>query len=494
MVAARTADTITKPQCEVVVIDRDISRRQFMRKLRELEEYRIIFYVENRPGFTHGTDAMITEAAAMQEFQGGRLYHQQAFVEGDLDADAMEIINRGLEQQLFKDTTRIAQWIETVNELSKFEQYGLKRLCLVVVHALHHVEWLLSFLNRGPKRPAGFVFSGSTLMLTDTRFHEATRKTRKVIRFALKYEIPLLAMCYGMHLLSLEAFEQCVDWMTVPKGMTVAAESHVLREKDSNDCTTGLTPGQRLMDYGAKRINRLPHAKDDPVMNQVVRAYGQEVHFQALFAEYRALAALEEDERDKYPRTQAGKDFHCEGVKAKVRECGIPFEAILAYSRRLFWEETPTTRPKRRSPDVEQIIVEVMKAGPVAYGTQLHPEYPPELLYAMTFMPFVLNWFQQEKQNVDLIRRRLLQLINDESRSKYTAGEKIGFNWGKRVLGPNFAEYLFESERVTEDQKDAIIVDLDNERKKRKPPQGAPPAGDDSGTRTRPSARGRKAA
>ncbi len=411
-----SSNLLNVPVCDVVVVPKDIvDRAAFGNLLRAADPSRTILYVENRPSFS-GSIARTVETALANALATRTLPHDLKL--DGIDPATVQMIQEGLKQGAFDDTHRIATWIGRVNQLTDL---GLK---LVVVHSRHHSAWLLDFVKRSKTPFAGFIFSGSAYMLSAEKDTAMVRDIRALMRICLDRQIPMLGICFGMHVLALEAFGVCVDYLTVPEGMTALQ----LDPSDPDKCTyvTGLTPGQRLMVYGLQRIRRRSAGHGDPIINLAREVDGGEIHSQGL---------LYPDER-------------------------LPLNAILATSRRLWFRKPPKGKEKRSTADFEQKVIEVIKTGSVAYGTQLHPELPPLLLWVLTFLPFIADELREEGYDIELIRSQLWNSL--DTSHDYFAGQRFGYNFIKRVLAPHLIERYFAEGIISETQRDDLIARLKN--------------------------------
>ncbi len=293
-----------------------------------------------------------------------------------------KMMEEGVTNGWFRDTTRIAEWIGAINAYADFPSMRAAPLELVIAHGESHIYDLLKQVAEGGLRPAGVILSGSTKMLSDVLDTPVIKATLALVRYCLDQDIPTLGICFGFHLMAYARYGALAEYITVPSGMGV--EFH-----QRHGMFSPVTAGARRTVYGCPRILR---AQEHPVMNQVDRILALEVHSQYLWP--------------GHPR--------------------IPATAVLAKSKRLF-------RPGQQAPGsrtVVQEMIEVLSCGPWAVGTQLHPELTPELLLIVTYFPEIVAMLESEGQSLDLIRKE----VKDYPGGTYFAGQRVGYNWVKRVV------------------------------------------------------------
>jgi len=324
----------------------------------------------------------------------------------DPDADALStLLEDGVGRGLFRDTTKVAEWIGAVNHFAGWENAGVEPMELVVTHAENHIETLIRRIIAQRIRPAGIILSGSPKMLTQVRGTRVIRQTLLLVDHALRRQIPILGICFGFHLLMYARYRAMVRWLRVPED--AGAEFHPALGEFSE--WTNL-PDNRRMVYGSRRVHRIRH---HPVLNQVDRVLGLMVHSQHLWPDHSR----------------------------------IPQDAVLAVSHRYFREN----RWMRAEDQIRQTVLQVVEAGPVAIGTQLHPELTPELLLALTYVPAYADALTREGYRLDLVRCELKRYPKG-----HFAGKRIGYNWVKRIMAPAFIERLCKNGRIPAEQAEML--------------------------------------
>lgn len=343
------------------------------------------------------------------------------------DPDLRKMIEEGLANGHFKDTTRIGEMIDSLNRFATFEDVGMDPLEFNISYADPYIFELWDMIAQKGLHPAGIVLSGSPKMLTKAIFNDLyTDKLIDLIEYCLAAKIPLFGICYGYQALIYGAYGVLPEYHRIPKGMyykVMTRVERILRKTKSRrkrkskkdyierqvEHLLRVTPQKKQMHYGAAHVRSLDGVRD-PLLQNALRLTGLELHSQG------------------YPLS------YTEGPDPK-----IPLEAVLAIS-------TWTFRPKRNSPPEEEYlekIIEVIKCGDVACGTQLHPELTPQLLLAFTYIKedFLINVEGISIKHIKLIRKHLKDYIEREesSQGRQSAGYQFLFNWGKY---PMLSDYL----------------------------------------------------
>ncbi|OGH64554.1 MAG: hypothetical protein A3J66_01675 [Candidatus Magasanikbacteria bacterium RIFCSPHIGHO2_02_FULL_47_14] len=353
-----------------------------------------VLYVDNRPGDgVHSYHRKIRETHALvRDIEGGVIPEDLPLSE--VPEDLRKIMSRGLRAGLFKDTTRIAEWVSAINGYANFEQVVIEPLELVLVHAETEIDELVRVVVEKGAVPAGIIFSGSPKMLGEVLDTSVIQQTLRLAQHCLNKDVPLFGICFGFHLLAYAAYGALAEYITVPEGMGV--EFHHGRSLFSP-----VTPGMRRMVYGCPRIRRVEsHSRAHPLMNQVDRILALEVHSQHLWPGHPL----------------------------------IPLQAILATSSRFYRR----SRNSKAETTYTEKVVEVLKFGPWAYGSQLHPELTPELLLVLSYFSDLVEWLEHEQQDVELIRAQLRAYPS----KTYFAGQRVGYNWVKRVMAVRYIMLL----------------------------------------------------
>ena len=314
------------------------------------------------------------------------------------------LLQFGLTHRTFRDTAMLARWLGEVNHYANFKTVGLEPYTLVVVNSESHLSEARARIRESGRPIAGAVFGGSPKMLSEPEVHQqpVIVETIDYLRQdLLRQQTPVLGICFGGHLLGKAAFDVFPEWMTVPEDPP-GIGYELLQNLGTNGEVMAATPGEKLMVYGSRKIKRLQR---HPLLDHVDGVPGLMVHSQYFFP----------------------------------GQPGIPTEAILAVSRRLFLRH-PEHRKARRMTVMS--IVQAMRAGRFAYGTQLHPELTPELLYFLTFVPQIAAALKAEGQDLDLIRAGLVahpraRIVRDGEVVYRYGGQRVGYNWCKRILAPH---------------------------------------------------------
>jgi len=355
--------------------------RDRLAKREQLYYPHSLLYIDMRPGREH-------------LYQGKLQALQHRLNQGKLEISAEDkqllstLLSEGLSTDWFLDTKVVSVWLGAMNYYANFSDFDLPPLELVVAHAESHISSILQQLEQ--IRPAGIVLSGSPKMLTEVCRDPITQDTCQCTRFCLNNHIPILGICFGMHLLGYERFLTRPDWLTVPPDMNVEFHNR-LRGAFSN-----CQPESRRMIYGSRMVRRLMR---HPIMNQVDKMLGLKVHSQHFWPGHPA----------------------------------IPTQAILAESSRYFRHSSQT---KKRY-QLTQKVIEVLSCGPLAIGTQLHPELTPQLLMALTYTEEFQQSLLAEGHDLAFLR----QEINDYPQG-YFAGQRLGYNFCKRIMMPRYVTSL----------------------------------------------------
>ena len=331
------------------------------RDVQKIEPHQVLF-LDNRPGGEHLYEAEVTDLSShiregtphpvLEGFRKkGRSgidvaedeeVREALFGRGGkppAQAELERVIEYGLPRGDFRDTAKVAEWIGTINGYADFQSLGLRPLELVVAHAESQLDVIARILTVGGVRPAGVILSGSPKMLSEVFETPVIQKTLVLIRHCLEEGVPLLGICFGFHLLAYARFGQLTEWLMVPEGAQYEWY-HALREH------TPCEPGRRRMIFGSRKFKRRNEARGHPLLVRVGGTFGLKVHSQCLHREME----------------------------------GIPDQAVLATSNRYF---TPDESMAKLSKMIRQEVIEVIAAGDLAFGAQLHPELSPELLWVL---------------------------------------------------------------------------------------------------------------
>ena len=395
-----------------------------------------IIYTSNRPpdkqgrwrGFYHEKLADATNP--MRDLEAGAIHADllnRCGLVSNMPTDILQALHDGVDAGRFQDTNLMADCLGTVNRRIGFARLGLEPLKLLVANTFLHVERLYDLLVIQGQRPAGIILSGSPLMLSEPEVygHPAIKKMLALIRYCLKHDIPVLGICFGFHLLCLAKHGVRTRYLTVPDGQGVEFRPNAPKGFRS---FTPVRSGQRRMVYGCARLirTRSPRikgraARRHPVLNHIDRRSPMlEVHSQYIDPDDTRLAR----------------------------------RGVLAYSERFFRKDVFT--PERNQ--VVQRMLEVMEFGPFAIGTQLHPEFDPAFLIALTMLQEYANPLEAELQDLPYIRAQL-QAYRDLHRP-YATGAQILYNWCTRILAPAHALWLRHDSRISGDQLKQVFEGL----------------------------------
>ncbi len=377
--------------------------------------YEIHLHLDNRPG-QEGKYHTLIKTALVPLLEGGNIPLEFLDIK-EVPGDLEQIVRQGLADGSYLDWTKIAEWIGAVNSFANFESIPRVRpLRVVVAHAESHIYELCDLVIRQKIRIAGLSLSGSPKMLSRVKKHRIIQKTLELIRYCLDLDIPIFGNCFGLHLLGLAAYGVVPSYLHVPHGH--AFHMH----RPFGDLTTHFTkvvPGKRYMVFGVERIRKIV---SHPVMNRVDHVPGLEVHSQ------------------KFDPNDARLSGH-----------------VIASSYRLFRDRIARGRSKKGPvSEVRQDIVEVLSAGPFAIGTQLHPEYTARFLQVLTYVPAVAKWIKSEGHDLAYLRERL-RCYSD---NRYYAGQRIGYNFFKRILGVRYIMDLETNELISAQEREMLLQRL----------------------------------
>lgn len=373
-----------------------------------------VVFVENRPVRPWVYHDMIADAySALQQLEGGT-------IPSDLPAEFIKddrlrhMVEDSIRQGKLKDTTKIAGWLDKMNTTpSRFGELGIPTLDLVLAHAESPVSPdapdrriidELTATIMGGNHPAAVIFSGSPKMLSECHATDpAVAKAIELARYCLTSNIPMLGICFGMHLLAFARYGEkaLVQWLTTPAGMSLK----VFPAGDGNKIELEpATPGQKQMVYGTSRIKRRSAMSNHPMLKFTDRVEGFEVHSQFLSPDQ------------------------------------VPADVVMATSSQRFRE----SRMTRSRDELIRDMVEVLQCGAVAYATQGHPELTAELLLAITYMPKYEAVLRAEGHNLERVRAQFKRQLG--SGTKWGVGERYGYNFIKYIVLANYVKKLLADE------------------------------------------------
>jgi len=315
----------------------------------------------------------------------------------------LRLIRQGLDSGWYNEADKISQWVGATNLAGMFAYTSgrLQPLELLVVHADSHMHEVELKICAGGQRPAGVILSGSSKMIDRVRTTPVVQSELRLIRYLLDQQIPCFGICFGFHLLVLARFGIQARYLHVPRTGKYLVELRPGRNRIFHP----MRAGKRLMVFGRSQVRRVRH--DHPVMH--------------------------------YMREALVLQAHSMYVSADLTPSIAPFvlaEGLLRFA--------PSRYIRHGAEQVRQ-IVEVIEAGPWSVGTQFHPELSPELLYVLSFFRGVRRMLLEQRQPIEEIRERLLTF----NRTTYFAGERVGYNFVKRVLAVNYILRNLESGSIT---------------------------------------------
>lgn len=390
---------------------------------------RSVYLIENRPGGPHIYDRNIRRALEKGNISPARLnaiinrvggknvlkdiIRTLAGVTGRFNDQTkltnQELIREVMRQGLCQDTRKIRAWIANENNKlglhsPRFEEkppFELKPLELVIFHAHREIDELYNLTVRRNLRPAAIVASGSGEMIPDVCDKERYQKKLAIIQWARDKAVPYFGICFGHQALGHQMFGVMPIYHTVPAGVT-----HERRPKAS----LPVTPGARRMVYGSRRImaNKL-NPELHPVMCGVDRVECLEAHSM--------------------------------GFELGGQAPTIPLDKIQAVSADRFYDEQQPTL------EVTRFIVEVI-ADNCAVGVQAHPELTAQLLILLFELESsVAEALKAEGHDLEVMREEL----RNYRPAEYPAGDRLGHNFFKHVMTPNWIAWLRDSGRIKAD-------------------------------------------
>jgi len=347
-----------------------------------------VLFIDNRPGREHSYHDKLVDVF-------GLLRNSKLDISDENIPILREIIERGLRNGGFKDTTRAAEWLGSVNQYANFLGFNIEPFELLIAHAEDHIHEIIKIMVIDGNWPAGMILSGSPKMLSEVLTDTIIQQTLRLICSILDKKIPILGFCFGLHLLAYSKFGALAEYIHVPEGMGV--EFHPKLEA-KNKFTNSIS-GDIYTVYGTSFVRRVVKHK---VLAAVDKIFGLEVHSQFLSSDHPSISN----------------------------------KKILAVSKRFFREN------KMSKKQYEQVMIEVLEVGEVAIGTQLHPELQPELLLALSYLPEISSWLKNEGQDLQRLRKELGMYPKS-----FYAGQRIGYNWVKRILAPDYIRKMISDEK-----------------------------------------------
>lgn len=364
------------------------------------------------------------------------------------DAKTLFMFRHAIKHGLLKDTTMVARWLGTMNRMARFEEFGLPPLELVVFHVETHIEEVNTlFVDRG-FRPAGYGSSGSAKMLGPDRENPeaivylgttAIQETLRLIADLHRRRVPMLGICFGMHLMAYEVFGELVDYLRVPEGCN--AQVHP-PEKHRGEVLHRVRRGQRFMNIGLNRLREMQPSRSKGIKFAV-----------------RRKAATRERPRYWHPPDPLMREVngtitsvvHSQTLEVDnvLRNGRIAPRFIKAVATRIFRD----TRAQGRQPDVEQRIIMALRKG-LTYMVQPHPEmYWPYLIF-VSFLKAYDKIFKAEGQYMEFWRQELEHLRPGDD---YSAAERMGYNFVRWALVMTFIGQAVKDGRITTTQARELV-------------------------------------
>lgn len=381
-----------------------------------------VVLIDNRPGGLHRYHHMLEAAANLSSGQSiGSDEEHSLDLSGVSEPQTKALLARiedGLKKGAFKDTTRIAAWIRSVNKFAKWHVCNIPPLKLVLARAEQEIDRLLTLLKERHQRPAGIILSGSPKMFSEVLDTSVVQKTIELVQYAIEHRIPVFGICFGMHLLAHVCYNKVpVRYLKVPKGMKYV----VYRSADTLEYRP-VRSGRRYMHYG---VAVLADVRPDCVTTSLqkgARSIG--VHSQVVFLD-------------------------------DLLKRGCRKEDLLVLRTRRFTSEAS---PEAQS--VTQTFAEVFRyipddgQGPIVYGSQQHPELTADLIYALTFVKSFAAALEREGHDVDDLRARLRSYMyrHPSEASAYSAGAKVGLNFFRHVLALSRIRHLLVERKISKKQ------------------------------------------
>ena len=326
----------------------------------------------------------------------------------------LEMIESGLPNGEFLDWAPVAGWISEGNLLTNPQTHGLHPLELMIAHD-SHIDALLDQIVDRDLNIAFLMLSGSEKMLTEMleEKDERTEKVLRLIKYCRRRGIPVLGICYGMHLVVYEALGVKPQWLRIPKDgfyelYQRGAREFLLSEK--------LEPGTLRAIFGKRRIREIKLREGihdvsagfhDPLMSWVNDIWAFKVHWQGFRPDDKRLL--------KY-------------VKAKSNRFFVKSDDIRDLNKAIIDSVAELIRPASR-----------------VWGTQSHPELTEAFLRALTYVKEYYQALVDEKHSVDQIRWELGQGTTDRFGHHQA---KIGRNFAHKAAFPvNWFNLLKEPAR-----------------------------------------------
>jgi len=382
---------------------------------------RLICGIENRPGGPHIYDRQIRRALLRDDLKPARLKAIINRIGGKNEIQTivrelaggvadfsdrtpltnLELIRSVLRAGLCRDTNKIRLWIANENQkLGLFFHNSLKPLELVIYHAHSEIDELYDLTVRRGLRPAAIVSSGSGEMVNDVCDKEWFQKELEIIQWSRSQEVPYFGICFGQQALGYQAFGVMPVYHKIPEGVT--HERH-------SDKSLLVTPGVKRMIYGSRMITANPF---NPKLHPVMKGVSQ-------------VECLE---------------AHSMGFELGGGTSTIPLDKIQAVSLDHFYNVNGPTA------EITRLIVEVIADG-YAVGVQPHPELTAQVLILLLELPRLAEALVAEGQDLESMRADLRRYCPN----KYSAGERLGYNFFKFVMAPNLIAWLHDAGLISAD-------------------------------------------
>lgn len=302
------------------------------------------------------------------------------------------LVQSGLDDGSFVDTTRIARWCGIANVAGGLGIGGVPPLQFVHVFAERDIEAVMAQVVERGARPAGIFFSGSPKMLS-AQSDAVVSQSYELVRYGLAEHIPMMGLCFGFQIMADVCFGALVQYMEVPAD----AMSHVT---DYPRATLRVTGGARYGVYGIEKLRAT--GVSNPLLDPREEATVVQAHSQAL----------------AYPHPR------------------IPDEAVLAISERHFYSATSVVTPQR--------TIEALRFGRNAFGAEGHPEMSPDL-FAVFAQLHAFRSGLGERHDLAYLEKQLAayrSVHEGPIAESFWRGERIGYRFVRNVLLPDYLRQL----------------------------------------------------
>lgn len=346
-----------------------------------------VVYLHNRPIEPHGFHHQIQRLHDLVRSGDGRDTDAAHGIPAAWRQDQRlhNMIGKGLVDGSYKDTTLLVHWLETFNREAQLTEQGIAPLELVLVHAEAQLADIVTELVQRKSRPAGVILSGSIKMLSQVSDHDlVVQETLGLIQYLLREEIPTFGICFGMQLLAYARFGALVERRMLPPAVT----TQVCNDDAAGVVHQPVQGGKGQIIFGLHTATR---QRAHPAMPLSV------VEGMSMNAEYLP-----------YPHAK------------------IPAAHVVA------------TSAKRYLPETTIEGIEILECGPVAIGTQFHPEASPLYTLTVSYLPEFEAALIRDGYDLHRLRAALVARIG-----QHVSATTVGQAWVTNVMG---AQYLQQAQ------------------------------------------------